>query len=144
MPAHITAKIVMASAARLTPVRQRWRNRNRIAEISVPAWPIPIHQTKLTISHPHITGCILPQTPTPVEICQLSMKPNMQRAPKLILNEIHHQSGALPSQIEETRSEIHAKPCPLATRGMRCSSAGGCGTFAGTAGCVAVADIRKQ
>ena len=29
--------IVMASAARLTPVRQRWRNKSRIAEISVPA-----------------------------------------------------------------------------------------------------------
>src|SRR5262249_18324847 len=50
----------------------------------------------------------------------------------------------LPSQIDETRSEIHANPCPLATRGMRCSSAGGCGTFAGTAGCVAVADIRRK
>src|SRR6187200_408552 len=37
MPAHITAKIVMASAARFTAVRQRWRNRKRIAEINVPA-----------------------------------------------------------------------------------------------------------
>ena len=28
----------------------------RIAEISVPAWPIPIHQTKLMIAKPHPTG----------------------------------------------------------------------------------------
>ncbi len=37
----------------------------RIAEISVPAWPIPIHQTKLTIAKPHITGTSIPQIPTP-------------------------------------------------------------------------------
>ena len=56
MPAHMTAKIVMASAARLIDVRQRWRSRKRIAEISVPAWPMPIHQTKLMMSQPHMTG----------------------------------------------------------------------------------------
>ncbi len=37
MPAHMTAKIVMASAKRLIPVRHFCRNRNRMAEISVPA-----------------------------------------------------------------------------------------------------------
>src|SRR2546423_8875713 len=67
MPAHMTAKIVMASAARFTAVRQRWRSKNKMAEISVPAWPMPIHHTKLTMSQAHITGCIFPQTPTPVE-----------------------------------------------------------------------------
>ena len=36
-----------------------------MAEISVPAWPIPIHQTKLTIANPHITGTSIPQIPTP-------------------------------------------------------------------------------
>jgi len=36
-PAHITAKIVIASAERLIEVRQRWRNSRRMAEISVPA-----------------------------------------------------------------------------------------------------------
>src|SRR3954471_12076503 len=66
MPAHMTAKMVIASAARLTPVRHFCRSKKRIAEISVPAWPIPIHHTKLTIPHPHITGCRTPQTPTPV------------------------------------------------------------------------------
>ena len=33
-PAHITAKIVIASAARFTPVLQPWRNNNKIADIS--------------------------------------------------------------------------------------------------------------
>jgi hypothetical protein len=33
----MTAKIVIASAARLMDVRQRCRSRNKIAEISVPA-----------------------------------------------------------------------------------------------------------
>lgn len=68
MPAHMTAKIVIASAARFTAVRQRWRRRNRIAEINVPAWPMPIHQTKLTMAQPHMTGWPKPQMPTPVDI----------------------------------------------------------------------------
>ncbi len=64
----MTAKIVIASAARLMDVRQRWRSRNRMAEIKVPAWPMPIHQTKLIMAQPHITGCCNPQMPTPVDI----------------------------------------------------------------------------
>jgi hypothetical protein len=35
--AQITAKIVIASAARLIDILQRWRNNRRIAEIRVPA-----------------------------------------------------------------------------------------------------------
>ena len=27
-----------------------------MAEISVPAWPIPIHHTKFVMANPHITG----------------------------------------------------------------------------------------
>ena len=56
----------MASAARLIEVRHFWRVRKRMAEISVPAWPIPIQNTKLVISQPQPTGPLLPQTPTPV------------------------------------------------------------------------------
>ena len=56
IPAHITAKIVIASAARATAVRHFWRVKNRIAEIKVPACPIPIQKTKLVIAHPHPTG----------------------------------------------------------------------------------------
>ncbi len=36
-----------------------------MAEISVPAWPIPIHHTKFVIAKPHPTGILMPQMPTP-------------------------------------------------------------------------------
>ena len=39
---------------------------SRIAEISVPAWPMPIHQTKLMMSNAHPTGTLLPQMPMPL------------------------------------------------------------------------------
>ena len=35
--------------------------------MNVPAWPIPIHQTKLMIPNAHATGMLLPHTPMPVE-----------------------------------------------------------------------------
>ena len=66
MPAQTTAKIVMASAARLIEVRHFWRSRQRMAEIRVPAWPMPIQNTKLTIGQPQLIGLRWPQTPTPV------------------------------------------------------------------------------
>ena len=56
MPAQMTAKSVIASAARLIDVRHFWRVRKRIAEISVPAWPIPIQNTKLVMSHAQPSG----------------------------------------------------------------------------------------
>ena len=56
MPAQTTAKMVIASAARLMDVRHFWRRRHRMAEISVPAWPMPIQNTKLTIGQPQLTG----------------------------------------------------------------------------------------
>ena len=39
--------------------------RSRIAEINVPAWPMPIHQTKLTMAKPQATGMFTPQMPMP-------------------------------------------------------------------------------
>src|SRR5579875_1253211 len=56
MPAHATANSVMASEKRLIDVRQSCLRRNRMAEMSVPAWPIPIHQTKLTMANPQPMG----------------------------------------------------------------------------------------
>src|ERR1700683_807476 len=47
IPAQATAKSVMASAKRLIEVRHCCRNSSKIAEISVPAWPMPIHHNKL-------------------------------------------------------------------------------------------------
>ena len=59
MPAQITAKIVIASAERLIDVRHFCRNRNRMAEISVPAWPIPIQNTKFVMSQAQPTGLVV-------------------------------------------------------------------------------------
>ncbi len=64
--AQATAKSVIASANRLIDVRHCCRKSSRIAEISVPAWPMPIHQTKLMMSNAQPTGMLLPQMPMPV------------------------------------------------------------------------------
>ena len=62
----MTAKMVMASAKRAMALRQRLRNRKRIAEISVPAWPMPTQNTKLMMSKAQKTGLLLPQAPMPL------------------------------------------------------------------------------
>ncbi len=67
MPAQATANSVIASEKRLMDVRQSCFKRNRMAEISVPAWPIPIHQTKLIIAKPQPMGMLMPQMPTPLQ-----------------------------------------------------------------------------
>src|SRR5258708_40004256 len=106
MPAHMTAKIVMASAARLMEVRQRWRKRKRIAEISVPACPMPIHQTKLTMAQPHMTGWPGPHTPTPTETRYRIMEKHAVIMITLGMNAHHHQRGVLPSATPAIASEI--------------------------------------
>ena len=68
MPAHITAKIVIASAKRLMLVRHFCRKRKRMAEISVPACPMPIQNTKFVMSNAQPTGRLRFHTPTPVKI----------------------------------------------------------------------------
>src|SRR6201990_1832635 len=65
IPAQTTAKIVIASANRLIELRHVCLNSKRIAEISVPAWPIPIHQTKLMMANPQAPGIVTPQIPVP-------------------------------------------------------------------------------
>ena len=58
----------MASAKRLMELRHDCRSNNRMAEISVPAWPIPIHHTKLTMANPQPTGNVhAPDTDAPDE-----------------------------------------------------------------------------
>ena len=47
-------------------VRHFCRSRKRMAEIKVPAWPIPIQNTKLVMSHAQNTGLLLPHTPMPL------------------------------------------------------------------------------
>ena len=65
MPAQATANSVIASEKRLIDVRQSCFSSSRIAEISVPAWPIPIHHTKLTMANPQAMGITIPHMPTP-------------------------------------------------------------------------------
>jgi uncharacterized protein YifN (PemK superfamily) len=36
-----------------------------MAEIRVPACPMPIHHTKLMMANPHATGLLIPQIPVP-------------------------------------------------------------------------------
>src|SRR5256885_9273105 len=64
--AHITEKIVIASADRLIEVRHRCRNSSRMAEMSVPACPIPIQKTKFVMSKAHPTVLFSPHVPMPV------------------------------------------------------------------------------
>jgi hypothetical protein len=56
----------------LIDVRHFCCSSSKIAEISVPAWPIPIHQTKLTMAKPQPTGMLMPQTPTPLMNSQVA------------------------------------------------------------------------
>src|SRR5215469_11239483 len=70
MPAHATANRVMASANRLIDVRHFWFKRNKMAEINVPAWPMPIHQTKFTMANPQPMGMLMPQMPVPLMMSQ--------------------------------------------------------------------------
>jgi hypothetical protein len=50
---------------RLTELRHFSPNSSRMAEMSVPAWPMPIHHTKLMMPKAQATGMLLPQVPTP-------------------------------------------------------------------------------
>src|SRR5207237_4958800 len=59
----ISAKTVMTSAQRVTGRRHSAFTRRRIAEISVPAWLIPIQKTKFVMSNGQKTGGFSAQTP---------------------------------------------------------------------------------
>ena len=56
MPAQATANSVIASEKRLIDVRQSCLRSSKMAEMSVPAWPIPIHHTKFTMANPQAIG----------------------------------------------------------------------------------------
>ncbi len=103
MPAQATAKSVIASAKRLIEVRHCWRRRSRIAEMSVPAWPIPIHQTKLMMSKPQPTGTLLPQIPTPFARRYVTVARNIMNSENAIPNPMNQPSGVF---VVRTRLEI--------------------------------------
>src|SRR5690606_10880478 len=66
MPAISSAARAIASARRLSEERHGCAVSSSAAERNVPAWPMPIHQTKLMIGKPHAVGMSLPHRPTPV------------------------------------------------------------------------------
>ena len=93
MPAQATANSVMASANRLMELRQRWLSSSRMAEISVPAWPIPIHHTKFVMANPHITGVRMPQMPTPLASSSATASRNSSSRPKPTAKQANQKTG---------------------------------------------------
>src|ERR1044072_9261018 len=93
MPAQATANSVMASAKRLIELRHDWLSSSRIAEISVPAWPIPIHQTKFVMANPHITGRRMPQMPVPFTNKTAQAHRNRENRAKPTVKHAYQNSG---------------------------------------------------
>ena len=86
--------------------------------MSVPAWPMPIHQTKLMMSNAQPTGTLLPQMPTPVitslpiAACSIMKSPKAPRKPRT-----HPMGVRLASGICATASVMVSKSCPGASTG---------------------------
>src|SRR5436305_10579804 len=93
MPAQATANSVIASAKRLIEVRHSWRKSRRMAEISVPAWPMPIHQTKLMIAKPQPAGRWRRQRPTPWASSQVTAVRNIISPEKAAAKPTSHHCG---------------------------------------------------
>src|SRR5262249_16895809 len=121
MAAQATAKSVIASAERLIDVRQSCLNSRRIAEISVPAWPMPIHQTKLMIGNAQPTGMFVPQMPmalakryvTEIISAISSMKPTATNA--------NHVSGVffvMTTEISLLAIVVYVCPGPMIGAGI--------------------------
>src|SRR5215831_16739064 len=116
MPAQITAKIVMASAKRLMELRQVCLKSRRMAEIRVPAWPIPIHQTKLMIAKPQATGCVMAQMPTPLRKSQVTATSSIvEPAPAMPKNASQPSGVCGVSTMREIFSvtDLKVSPCPM-------------------------------
>src|SRR5438105_15687291 len=115
----MTAKIVIASENRLMLVRHFCRNRNRMAEISVPAWPMPIQNTKLVMSNAQFTGLFDPHTPTPVEIRYVAASTPPRSRADVVRNAGHHQDGWPFSVTSPIWAESVSKSVGPQTSGMR-------------------------
>ena len=98
---------------RLIDVRHSCFKSSKIAEINVPAWPIPIHQTKLTIANPHITGWSIPQMPTPSIRRYVTATVRSMTSAKLIVKPvIQRQFRGRTRTSELILSVTEAKVCP--------------------------------
>src|SRR5919108_2303883 len=104
--AHMTAKMVIASAARLIEVRHFCRKRKRIAEMSVPACPIPIQNTKFVMSHDQPTGTLSPQIPIPSQKSQETATPRSPRSAREGMKKNHQPLGVGRSTGSATASVI--------------------------------------
>src|SRR6185503_11929506 len=82
--------MVIASAERLMELRQFWRKSSKIAEMSVPAWPIPTHQTKPVMSHDQPIVLSRPHSPMPYQNVQLTAKTQRQAPRDARVKPIHH------------------------------------------------------
>src|SRR3954463_12651474 len=105
----MTAKIVIASAERLIEVRHFWRNRNRIAEMSVPACPIPTQNTKFVMSHAHPTGTFRPQMPIPSQKSHEMATPSSPSSATEGMKKNHQPIGVRRSTASATTSVIEWK-----------------------------------
>ena len=114
-----TAKIVMASAARLIDVRHFCRKRKSTAEISVPACPMPIQKTKLVMSKAQPTGWFKPQMPMPSHTSQPTARPRRPSMPIEGRKKNHHASGVVRSTGVETASVMEWKSWPPRISGAR-------------------------
>ena len=107
--AHMTAKMVIASAERLIEVRHFWRKRKRIAEMSVPAWPIPTQNTKFVMSHAQPTGTLRPQIPIPSQNSHETATPRRPRSASEGMKNSHQPIGVRRSTGSATTSVIEWK-----------------------------------
>ena len=89
-----------------------------MADISVPAWPMPIHQTKFRMSIPQATGMLTPQSPMPTNSsCVIVSSINWKRTNE-IAKPTNHQIGVLRFRtIELILSVTDANVSPGATTG---------------------------
>ena len=61
--------------------------------MKVPACPMPIHQTKLTIAKPHATGTLTPQMPMPRANSQAIEVSRSSTSAKATRNPVHQKRG---------------------------------------------------
>ena len=78
-----------------------------MAEISVPAWPIPIHQTKLMIAKPHATGIV--DAP---DADALEEQPGDRDQQHVQQHERDHAEADEPAQRRVRRQHDAARSCP--------------------------------
>ena len=98
----MTAKMVIASAARLIEVRHVCRKRKRIAEMSVPACAIPTQNTKFVMSHAQPTGTLSPQMPMPSQKSHETATPRRPRSAREGRKKNHQPVGVGPSTTPAT------------------------------------------